>query len=52
LPDPQFWQDTSLILPEHLQSRSWNSLFGNPVLAEDNLRCADLFARFPLAVLT
>ncbi|MFL5236603.1 MAG: malto-oligosyltrehalose synthase [Rhizomicrobium sp.] len=51
MPDPQFWQDTSLILREHLQSRSWKSLFGNPVLAEDNLRCADLFGRFPVAVL-
>jgi (1->4)-alpha-D-glucan 1-alpha-D-glucosylmutase len=51
LPDPQFWQDTSLDLPEHLQSRSWRSLFGAPATAGDTLRCADLFAHFPVAVL-
>ena len=52
LPDPQFWQDTSLILPEHLQRRRWQSLFGNASLAGANLRCAELFAHFPVAVLT
>jgi len=51
LPDPQFWQDTSLALPEHLQSRRWQSLFGNAALAGGHLRCAELFARFPVALL-
>jgi (1->4)-alpha-D-glucan 1-alpha-D-glucosylmutase len=49
--DPEFWEGTSVTLREHLHSRRWQSLFGNAAFAGDNLRCAELFARFPVAVL-
>ncbi|HEY4114878.1 MAG TPA: malto-oligosyltrehalose synthase [Rhizomicrobium sp.] len=53
LPPPEFWGDTEVFLPAELASLSGSHLFdANFRAMSHRLGCADLFARFPVAVLT
>ncbi len=51
LPAIDFWEDTEIVLPQSLRDRPWRNL----VDGRDNLRspqqCAELFTKFPVAVL-
>jgi (1->4)-alpha-D-glucan 1-alpha-D-glucosylmutase len=50
LPDPAFWGDTTIALPE-IYRRRWQHIFDGSRLDDPALACGALFARFPVAVL-
>jgi (1->4)-alpha-D-glucan 1-alpha-D-glucosylmutase len=51
LPAGEFWEDTEIVLPQSLQGRGWQSLFGGNGCVAEWAHCATLFANFPAAVL-
>jgi (1->4)-alpha-D-glucan 1-alpha-D-glucosylmutase len=52
LPASDFWGETTVSLPHDLAGWNFESLFDPQVrIAGKQMRCADLFLRFPLAVL-
>lgn len=52
LPDPSFWSDTVIPIPADLHGGNWRSLFDPGfVPAEAEMGCADIFRRFPVAIL-
>ncbi len=54
VPAANFWGDTVVALPPDLARRRWQPLFGNAEIPAGAaaLRCASLFARLPVCVLT
>jgi (1->4)-alpha-D-glucan 1-alpha-D-glucosylmutase len=53
LPPPEFWDDTALVLPHASVAQLGRHLFDDRFASSGpNPLCRDLFARFPLAVLT
>jgi (1->4)-alpha-D-glucan 1-alpha-D-glucosylmutase len=52
LPAPDFWHDTSLVLPDELARRAWSHRLDEKFSAGGSaIPCADLFAHFPVAIL-
>jgi (1->4)-alpha-D-glucan 1-alpha-D-glucosylmutase len=52
LPDPAFWGDTAVLLPHGLHDRRFHSLFDPQATTVcGHAHCAELFGRFPVAVL-
>lgn len=47
-PAPEFWADTEITIPGGM---AWHSLFDEAYYSGHDFRCAELFARFPVAVL-
>jgi (1->4)-alpha-D-glucan 1-alpha-D-glucosylmutase len=54
VPNSEFWQDTTLTLPARLAGQAWSHLFDDKFACRGiaAVSCADLFAKFPIAVLT